>query len=55
MNSTNFNQPEGQIDSDDDLSDIVSVAGESTNGEVKEVKVSRGRGRGRKGKKEVNL
>ena len=56
MNSTNFvNQPEGQVDSDDDLSDIVSVAGESTNGEVKEVKVSRGRGRGRKGKKEVNL
>ena len=54
MNSTNFvNQPEGQVDSDDDLSDIVSVAGESTNGEVKEVKVSRGRGR--KGKKEINL
>ncbi len=56
MNSTNIiNQPEGQVDSDDDLSDIVSVAGESTNGEVKEVKVSRGRGRKGKGKKEVNL
>ena len=40
--------------SDDDLSDIVSIAGESTGGEVKEVKVSKGRGRKSK-KKEINL
>ena len=42
-------------DSDDDLSDIVSVAGESTNGEVREVKVSKGRGRKGKKKTEINL
>ena len=42
-------------DSDDDLSDIVSIAGESTNGEVKEVRVSKGRGRKGKKKNEINL
>ena len=42
-------------DSDDDLSDIVSIAGESTNGEVKEVRVSKGKGRKGKKKNEINL
>ena len=41
---------------DDDLSDIVSVNGESVNGEVREVKISKGRKRGGKSKKnEINL
>ena len=43
------------VDSDDDLSDIVSIAGESTGGEVKEVRVTKGRGRKGKKKTEINL
>jgi hypothetical protein len=39
---------------DDDISDIVSVSGESTGGEVKEVNL-KGRGRGRKKKNEVTI
>ena len=40
--------------SEDDLSDIVSVNGESVNGDVKEVRVSRGKKKSSK-KKEINL
>ena len=47
------------IPADDDVSDIVSVSGESTGGEIKEVTVSAGEkkkgGRGRKKKTEINL
>ena len=45
------------MESDDDLSDIVSVSGESTGGDVKEVnlKGGKGRGRGRKKKNEVTI
>jgi hypothetical protein len=48
--------PVVEENSDDDLSDIVSVAGESTNGEVKDVRISKGKGRRGKSKKnEINL
>ena len=51
--------PEAIEDDNESLSDIVSISGESTGGEVKNVNVngaSGGRGRGRKGKKtEINL
>jgi hypothetical protein len=52
MNTT----PLQPVEEDDDLSDIVSVSGESTGGEVKEVnlKGGKGKGRGRK-KKEVTI
>ena len=56
MNTTSL-QAVQEIDEDDDLSDIVSVSGESTGGEVKEVnvKAGKGRGRGRKKKNEVTI
>lgn len=49
--------PVQEIEEDDDLSDIVSVSGESTGGEVKEVnlKGGKGKGRGRKKKNEVTI
>lgn len=57
MNTTPL-QPVQEADEDDDLSDIVSVSGESTGGEVKEVSLKggkgKGRGRGRK-KNEVTI
>lgn len=46
MNTTPL-QPVQEADEDDDLSDIVSVSGESTGGEVKEVNLKGGRGKGR--------
>lgn len=46
MNTTPL-QPVQEADEDDDLSDIVSVSGESTSGEVKEVSLKGGRGKGR--------
>ena len=56
MNTTQL-QPVQEMDDDDDLSDIVSISGESTGGEVKEVNVKggKGRGRGRKKKNEVTI
>ena len=56
MNTTPL-QPVQEIDEDDDLSDIVSISGDSTGGEVKEVNVKggKGRGRGRKKKNEVTI
>lgn len=56
MNTTPL-QPVQELDQDDDLSDIVSVSGESTGGEVKEVnlKGGKGKGRGRKKKNEVTI
>ena len=42
-------------DEDDDMSDIVSVAGESTGGEVKEVSIKKGRKKGRSKKNEVSI
>jgi hypothetical protein len=56
MNTTPL-QPVQEVDEDDDLSDIVSVSGESTGGEVKEVnlKGGKGKGRGRKKKNEVTI
>ena len=56
MNTTPL-QAVQEIDEDDDLSDIVSVSGDSTGGEVKEVNVKggKGRGRGRKKKNEVTI
>ena len=55
MNTTPL-QPVQEND-DDDLSDIVSVSGESTGGELREVnlKGGKGRGRGRKKKNEVTI
>ena len=43
------------VDDDDNVSDIVSISGESTGGEVKEVNVSGGSKRRRKKKTEINL
>ncbi len=56
MNTTPL-QPVQETNEDDDLSDIVSVSGESTGGEVKEVnlKGGKGKGRGRKKKNEVTI
>ncbi len=56
MNTTQL-QPVQEVEEDDDLSDIVSVSGESTGGEVKEVnlKGGKGKGRGRKKKNEVTI
>jgi hypothetical protein len=56
MNTTPL-QSVQEIDEDDDLSDIVSISGDSTGGEVKEVNVKggKGRGRGRKKKNEVTI
>jgi len=58
MNTNIIEEKQSQIEeivSDvDDLSDIVSVAGESTNGEVKEVSLKKTKGKRTK-KKEINL
>ena len=56
MNTTPL-QSVQEIDEDEDLSDIVSISGDSTGGEVKEVNVKggKGRGRGRKKKNEVTI
>ena len=58
MNTTQL-QPVQEITEydDDDLSDIVSISGESTGGEVKEVNLKGGKskGRGRKKKNEVTI
>jgi hypothetical protein len=46
------------VEDDDDISDIISISGDSTGGEVKEVNVAATktrRTRGRKAKKEINL
>jgi hypothetical protein len=43
------------IDDDDNVSDIVSISGESTGGEVKEVNVSGSSKKRRKKKTEINL
>jgi hypothetical protein len=48
-------QLEEVISDVDDLSDIVSIAGESTNGEVKEVSLKKSRGRKKSKKNEINL
>ena len=55
MNTTQL--PVTEQDEDDDVSDIVSISGESTGGEVKEVNVDSGKSkRGRRKKKtEINL
>ena len=58
MNTTKIAPLEPQ-DEDDDISDIISISGESTGGEVKEVNVTAAKGkrttRQRKAKKEINL
>ena len=58
MNTTQLKpvQEEPEVE-DDDLSDIVSVSGESTGGELKDVSIKggKGRGRGRKKKNEVTI
>ena len=58
MNTNIIEEKQAQIEevvSDvDDLSDIVSIAGESTNGEVKEVSLKKTKGK-RSKKKEINL
>lgn len=56
--NTSAISPTGGDDEDDDISDIISISGESTGGEVKEVKVSATktkRTRQKKTKKEINL
>ena len=56
MNTT-MNKPESIVD-DDDMSDIVSISGDSTGGEVKEVDVSgssKPKRTRRKKKTEINL
>lgn len=57
MNTTKPLEIVQEIDETDSISDIVSISGESTGGEVKEVKVTKGKGkRGRPSKKnEVTL
>jgi len=47
--------PPMMIDDDDNVSDIVSISGESTGGEVKEVNVSGSSKKRRKKKTEINL
>jgi hypothetical protein len=58
MNTTKIAPPEPQ-DEEDDISDIISISGDSTGGEVKEVNVAATKGkrttRQRKAKKEINL
>jgi hypothetical protein len=58
MNTTKIAPPEPQ-DEEDDISDIISISGDSTGGEVKEVNVATTKGkrttRQRKAKKEINL
>lgn len=57
MNTTAKSPVNEQYDDDDDVSDIVSISGESTGGEVKEVNIDASKSkRGRKKKKtEINL
>jgi len=58
MNTTPVNNIDVDVDGDDDISDIISISGESTGGEVKEVKVTAAktrRTRQKKSKKEINL
>lgn len=57
MNTTQPLPSVPEVDDDDDLSDIVSISGESTGGEVREVnlKGGKGKGRGRKKKNEVTI
>jgi hypothetical protein len=58
MNTTAISATDKQMEDDDDISDIISISGDSTGGEVKEVNVATTktrRTRGRKAKKEINL
>jgi len=60
MNTSTVSRPQEEITpADDDVSDIVSVSGDSTGGDIKEVSVSasdkKKGGRGRKKKTEINL
>ena len=58
MNTTAISATDKQVEDDDDISDIISISGDSTGGEVKEVNVATTktrRTRGRKAKKEINL
>tara|TARA_B110000305_G_scaffold94764_1_gene106706 strand:+ start:2459 stop:3592 length:1134 start_codon:yes stop_codon:yes gene_type:complete len=58
MNTTAISATDKQMEDDDDISDIISISGDSTGGEVKEVNVTTTktrRTRGRKAKKEINL
>ena len=58
MNTTAISATDKQMEDDDDISDIISISGDSTGGEVKEVNVAATktrRTRGRKAKKEINL
>jgi hypothetical protein len=58
MNTTAISATDKQVEDDDDISDIISISGDSTGGEVKEVNVTATktrRTRGRKAKKEINL
>lgn len=58
MNTTAISATDKQVEDDDDISDIISISGDSTGGEVKEVNVvatKTRRTRGRKAKKEINL
>ena len=58
MNTTAISATDKQVEDDDDISDIISISGDSTGGEVKEVNVAATktrRTRGRKAKKEINL
>jgi hypothetical protein len=57
MNTTAIS-PTEQVEEDDDISDIISISGDSTGGEVKEVHVAATRTRRtrqKKTKKEINL
>ena len=57
MNTTAIS-PTEQVEEDDDISDIISISGDSTGGEVKEVRVAATRTRRtrqKKTKKEINL
>ena len=58
MNTTAISATDKQMEDDDDISDSISISGDSTGGEVKEVNVTTTktrRTRGRKAKKEINL
>ena len=58
MNTTAISATDKQMEDDDDISNIISISGDSTGGEVKEVNVAATktrRTRGRKAKKEINL
>jgi hypothetical protein len=58
MNTTAISATDKQMEDDDDISDIISISGDSTGGEVKEVNVTATksrRTRAKKAKKEINL